>query len=54
MTAPLEPVESAKVEQLRYHGSRSPIVSVAEPEDLDAFAQRVLTAGDWPSLLARS
>jgi len=30
------------------------IASIAEPDDLDALAQRVLTAADWPSLLARS
>jgi hypothetical protein len=30
------------------------IASIAEPDDLDALAQRVLAAADWPLLLARS
>ncbi len=30
------------------------ITAIAEPDDLDALAQRVLTAADWASLLARS
>jgi hypothetical protein len=30
------------------------ITSIAEPDDLDAMARRVLTAADWASLLARS
>jgi hypothetical protein len=30
------------------------IASLTELNDLDAMAQRVLTAADWPSLLARS
>jgi hypothetical protein len=30
------------------------IASIVEPDELDALAQRVLTAADWPSLLARS
>jgi hypothetical protein len=30
------------------------IASITEPDDLDALAQRVLTAADWRSLLARS
>ncbi len=29
------------------------IASIAEPDELDALAQRVLTAADWPSLLAK-
>jgi hypothetical protein len=34
--------------------SAAAIASIAEPDELDALAQRVLTAADWTSLLARS
>ena len=30
------------------------LATITEPDDLDALAQRVLTAADWPSLLAKS
>jgi hypothetical protein len=35
------------------HGAAA-IASIAESDELDALAQRVLTAADWRSLLARS
>ncbi len=37
-----------------YAGADAAIASIAEPDNLDALAQRVLTAADWPSLLASS